>query len=128
MAKFFGPVGYSDSKEASLGVWVDEITEYTYYGDIIKNVSKIRSADGLNDNLVIENQVSIVADEFAYTNFQSIRYTKWMGAFWKVTSVTVQRPRLLLTLGGVYNGPFPNPPPVEEDEIPNPPPVEEDET
>lgn len=117
MAKFFGPIGYSEAKETSRGVWTDIITEYTYSGDIIKNVSKIRNGEGLNDDLIIENQISMVADEFAYTNFQSIRYAKWMGAFWKITSVTVQRPRLLLTLGGVYNGPFPEPeiPPIGGD-------------
>lgn len=109
MAKFFGPVGYTVTTETSPGIWIEVITEYNYYGDVIKNMSKVRSGDGLNDNIVIENQISIVADEFAYSNFQSIRYAKWMGGLWKIASVNVQRPRLILTIGEVYNGPIPIP-------------------
>ena len=116
MAKFFGPIGYAgETKETSPGVWNEVITEHNYYGDVVKNISKVRSGDGLNDNIIVENQLSIVADEFAYSNFQSIRYAKWMGAFWKISSVNVQRPRLILTIGEVYNGPFPIIPPIGGD-------------
>lgn len=116
MAKFFGPIGFSsETKQTSPGVWEEVVTEHSYYGDIVKNISKIRSAEGLNDNLVVENQLSILADEFAYTNFQSIRYAKWMGVLWKVTIVNIQRPRLLLTIGDVYNGPIPVIPPIGGD-------------
>jgi len=116
MAKFFGPIGYAgETKETSPGVWTEIITEYNYYGDVLKNISKVRSGDGLNDNIVIENQLSIVADEFAYSNFQSIRYAKWMGVLWKIASVNVQRPRLVLTIGEVYNGPTPVIPPIGGD-------------
>jgi len=122
MAKFFGPIGYTSTTETSPGIWTEVITEYNYYGDVTKNVSKVRSGDGLNDNVVIENQLSILADEFAYSNFQSIRYAKWMGGLWKITSVNVQRPRLILTIGEVYNGPVPIP-----EDIPDPDPIGGDE-
>jgi len=107
MAKFYGPIGYAKMTEASKGVWVDVMTEYNYYGDVIKNMSRTKEGESLNDNLTIDNRLSIIADPFAYSNFQSMRYIKWMGAFWKITSVDVQRPRLLLTIGGIYNGPKP---------------------
>lgn len=109
MAKFCGVVGYATMIETSPGVWIDGVSEYTYYGDVVRNISKVRSGDGLNDNIIIENQISIVADEFAYSNFQSIRYAKWMDSLWKISSVNVQRPRLILTIGDVYNGPTPIP-------------------
>ena len=116
MAKFFGAIGYAgETNESSPGVWTEDITEHNYYGDIVKNISKVQSGDGLNDNIVIENQISIVADEFAYSNFQSIRYARWMGALWKISSVNVQRPRLILTIGDVYNGPIPIVPPIGGD-------------
>lgn len=103
MGRFYGEIGYADTIETSPGVWVEEITIRHYYGDIVKNTSKIREGENLNDNLVLENRLSIVADPFAYEKFHAMRYVKWMGAKWKITSVDVQRPRLILTIGGIYN-------------------------
>lgn len=104
MAKFFGAIGYSVTKETSPGVWEEDITERDYYGDLVRNVRKIQPSDGLNDDLNVANEISIVADPFANENFHSMRYVCFMGAKWKVTNVEVQYPRLILTMGGVYNG------------------------
>lgn len=105
MAKFYGSIGYADTIEAAPGVWEDSITELPYYGDVLRNSRRYEKGDSINDNLTLNNMVSIVSDAFATQNFSKIRYIKWMGASWKVTNVEVQRPRLLLTIGGVYNGP-----------------------
>jgi len=86
------------------GVWIEEITERNYSGDVLKNVIRTKSGETLNDNITVDNRLSIIADLFANENFQSMRYVKWMGALWKISSVEVIRPRLLLTIGGVYNG------------------------
>ena len=104
MGKFFGIVGYVESKETAVGVWSDVITERTYYGDVIRNTRRLESGEQLNDNVNVNNLISIVADGFANENFFAIRYIRWMGVAWKVSNVDVQRPRLVLTLGGVYNG------------------------
>lgn len=61
----------------------------------------------INDNITLNNSISIIADAYAYENFFAIQYVKVMGTAWKVTSVEVQRPRLILTLGGVWNGETP---------------------
>jgi hypothetical protein len=37
-----------------------------------------------------------------------MRYVEWMNARWKITSIDVKRPRVILTIGGVYNGPIPS--------------------
>lgn len=106
MAKWFGVVGYATCEEVSPGVWDDKITTRKYSGDVIRNTSKwSNSKDGTNDNLTMSVQVSIVADPFAYQNYQSIKFIDVMGALWKVTDVTPQYPRLVLTVGGAYNGP-----------------------
>jgi hypothetical protein len=105
MAKFYGPIGYAESKEKSPGVWEDTISEHNYYGDVIRNIRRMENSENVNDNINVDNQISIVADAYAYQNFFAIRYIKWMGALWKVAKVDVQRPRLILTIGGVYNGP-----------------------
>ena len=104
MGKYFGAIGYAETLETSPGVWEEVIVEHKYYGDVLRNNRKLEKGDSLNDDVNVNNQISIVADAFAYENFFSIRYIKWMGASWKVEKVEVQRPRLILTLGGVYNG------------------------
>lgn len=104
MAKFYGPIGYGESQETSPGVWTDVITEREYTGDILKDTSRFQSSDTIIDDLKVNIIISILADPFAYQNFHTIRYVTWMGASWKVTSIDVQRPRLQLTIGGVYNG------------------------
>lgn len=105
MAKFFGMVGYAITKETAPGVWTPVIEERPYYGDVLRDMRDYQNGDGLNDNLNISNEISIVADPFAYSHFYAMRYIEYMGAQWKVTKVNVQRPRLVLTIGGVYNGP-----------------------
>jgi len=104
MGKFYGAVGYAETEETSPGVWTETITERNYSGDVIKNVSRWQAGQNLNDNLTINNSISILADPFAYQNFHAMKYVSWMDTLWKITNVEVQRPRLILTIGGVYNG------------------------
>ncbi|MFA5313981.1 MAG: hypothetical protein WC375_11825 [Methanomassiliicoccales archaeon] len=103
MAKFYGEIGYAETTETVPGVWTETVVERNYSGDVIKSNVKWQSGPNLNDNLVINNAISIVADPFAYQNFSAMRYVKWMGVCWKITNVEVQRPRLILAIGGVYN-------------------------
>jgi len=104
MAKFYGKVGYGISTETSKGVWEDVITDKNYSGDIVKNSQRLVSSGTLNDNVTISNDISIIADLFASENFYCIRYVEYLGVKWKVTNVEVQYPRLILSMGGVYNG------------------------
>ena len=109
MARFHGEVGYGDSVETHMGsgVWVNVITEVPYFGDVIRNSRKLESGESLNDDIIIGNSVSIVADAFAIEHFAKIKYVRWMGALWTVTGVENRSPRLVLSLGSVYNGPTP---------------------
>lgn len=104
MAKWFGAIGFAETVEISPGVWQEQITEANYYGDVMKDARNLQTADQLNDNVNIANKISIVADPFANLHFHNMRYVVYMGAKWKVSSVEVQRPRLILTIGGLYNG------------------------
>ena len=104
MAKFYGKIGYAVTTETEPGVWVEQITERSYYGDVIRNVRKLQTSDQVNDDINISNEISIVADPFAYQNFHSMRYVEYMSTRWKVQSVEVSYPRLILSVGGVYNG------------------------
>jgi hypothetical protein len=104
MAKFYGPIGYAELKETKPGVHTEEITERNYYGDLIRNSRRLQSSENLNDDINVANEISILADPFANQNFHKMRYVEFMGAKWKITNVQVQYPRLVLTVGGVYNG------------------------
>lgn len=104
MAKFYGPVGYAETVETSPGVWQEQITERMYYGDLTRNTHRFQSSATLNDDINVANEISIVADPFANANFHLMRYVEFMGAKWKITNVEAQYPRLILTVGGVYNG------------------------
>lgn len=105
MAKFFGKIGYGATMETAPGVWEDVITVRTYFGDVIRNSSGLQDNAKVNLDLTVGNSISIVADDHAYENFFAIRYVEWAGALWTISNVDVQRPRLVLRLGGVYNGP-----------------------
>lgn len=107
MARFYGRIGYGYSVEAESGVWVDDIVERSYYGDVVQNIRSLREGENLNPKLSVQNSISIVADAYANDHFFAIRYVEWAGALWTVSSVEVQSPRLLLRLGEVYNGPTP---------------------
>lgn len=104
MAKFYGVVGYANTTETSPGIWEEQIVEKTHYGDILKTNKRSQQVETLNKDILTNTSISIIADAYATENFFSIRYVEWMGAKWDVTSVDVQRPRLILALGGLYNG------------------------
>ncbi len=102
--KFYGKVVYAITEEVIPGKWKERIVEKQYRGDITRVSRRLQSADKVNDDIRINNEIRILADAFAYQNFQNIRYVVWMGTNWKVESVTVDRPRLVLEIGGEYNG------------------------
>lgn len=101
--KWYGSIGFAELKETTPGVWTPEITERNYRGDLIRNTRRLQSTDQVNDDININNQISIVADPYANMNFHTIKYATFMGTKWKVSDVEVQYPRLILSLGGVYN-------------------------
>jgi hypothetical protein len=107
MARFNGEVGYGASVETppNSGIWKDEVTECTYQGDIIRNSRNLVDNANLNEDVTVGNSISIVADQIAVERFYDIKYVRWAGVLWTVTSVEVRRPRLILNLGSVYNGP-----------------------
>lgn len=109
MARFYGEVGYGESieKPEDSGIWVDNITEFPYQGDIIRNTKQMDNNDKINEDLIVSNSISIVADQYAIEHFFNIKYVRWSGVTWTVTSVEVRAPRLILNLGSVYNGPTP---------------------
>ena len=102
--KFAGMVGYETLSEVRPSVWQQTIVERPYHGDVNRVSRRFQSAEKVNDDVVISNEIEILADAFAFENFQNIKYVTWMGTKWTVSTVTVEPPRLILEIGGVYNG------------------------
>jgi hypothetical protein len=106
--RFCGTVGYANVEETAPGVWTEVITEKQYYGSVIRNARRLESPSleppELNANISLENSFSILADAEAYENFTKMRYISWEGSNWTITKVEVQRPRLILQVGGLWNG------------------------
>lgn len=106
MPKYHGAIGFGVQREIAQDVWDEVIEERTYYGDLTRNSSRNENNAKLNDDVVITNTFSIVADPFAYQNYSNIKYIMYMGVKWKVTSVDASTPpRIVISAGGVYNAP-----------------------
>lgn len=104
MAKYWGKIGFSENVETRPGVWEERITERYYDGEWLRDSRSLRSGSDLNDNFSIANKLSILSDPFVKTNIVHLRYVDYMGIKWKVSSVEPLYPRIILTLGGEYNG------------------------
>ena len=104
MAKWFGKIGYAVTSETRPGIWEEVIVERKYYGDMTRNSRRLQSASHVNDDININNELSIISDPYAMNSFHAMRYAEFMGTKWKITNVEVQYPRLILSLGGLYNG------------------------
>lgn len=102
--KFYGSVGFWKGEvESKPGVWVPEVEERLYFGDIILSHRRFSPSQHQNDDFSITNRISILSDLYAQQNWSSIKYVVWNGAKWKVSSIEVTYPRLILEIGGVYN-------------------------
>lgn len=104
MAKFCGVIGFASDEETSPDVYDERISERIYYGDIVRSDAKWERSDHLNDNFNIQNNISILADSFALKHTHLMRYVSYLGTRWKISSINVQHPRIILSIGGVYNG------------------------
>lgn len=104
MAKIYTTIGYAPSFiNTAPGVWEEHVVEKKYYAELIRNSRHLESSGQVNDNVNINNRISIVADPYARENFHTMRWIDFMGAKWKITDVDVEYPRLILTIGGLYN-------------------------
>lgn len=103
MARFCGKVGYVETQETAPGVHSEVFTEYTYVGDVLRNLQRWDQTEYLLDNLTLNSRFSLIGDAFAYESWPMMRYIIYNGVKWKITSVEILRPRLIITVGGKYN-------------------------
>lgn len=105
MARFHDRVGFlipRDNQETGIADSVP--VEKPYYGKVLEHVRKWSTTESTNDDLVLSNQIAITANDYAFEHMSSIAYVHYMGGYWKVESIKVRFPEIILTLGGVWNG------------------------
>ena len=104
MGKFYGMIGYATCEETSPGVAIEKVVERPYYGDLTRNYRRLESDTKVNSDITLSEDISIIADPFAYEHFTSMRYIRYMGNCWRIVGVEEKYPRLVLTIGGLYDG------------------------
>ena len=104
MAKFYGSIGYSVTKETTPGVWTDTVVERSYTGDVLKSQRPWRDSGNVNPDVAISDVISVIADGFMLENRYSMKYIKWKGATLEISNVSIERPRAIISIGGVFNG------------------------
>lgn len=104
MAKFAGLIGFSTTVETEPGIWTNDIVDKTYVGDVIQTSLRYQNDSKINDDVSINKKISIIADIYLNNNLNTIQYVTYMGVKWSVSNLDIQYPRVILTLGGVYNG------------------------
>lgn len=106
MAKYSGNIGFAQCVETpeGSGIWKDLVQPKHYRGDVLNATLRYQNNNEINDDVRITNRISIVADPFAILHSHEIVYAEYMGTRWRVSSIEIARPRIILTIGGVYNG------------------------
>lgn len=102
MAKYYGYIGFATQVESEPGIWTDAIERRPYKGDVVRSGRRYESSDNINDNFTINNSFSIISDAFLYSHIPAMRYIEYLGAKFKITSVDIERPRVTISVGGVY--------------------------
>ena len=101
--RYYGRIGYFDTVEVKPGLFENQMIYKTYKGDVVRNYKRNQDGSKVNTDIAVNNSISIVADPYAREHFFKIKCVEWQGALWKVSSVEVQYPRLILELGGLLD-------------------------
>lgn len=103
--RYCGKIGYVVTvDDDTTGICASSTVEKVAKGDVLTNHLRVTDGVNINPDITISNRVSIVSEPFLLNNFQNIRYATWRGTKWAVESVEIALPRVILSLGGVYNG------------------------
>lgn len=105
--RFHGKVGFVELVETVPDVYKEVASEIEKSGDVLRKSNRsVEVTTSINDNIVTNSQIKIVANPYINQHFPSIKYVKWNGNYWTVNSVDqTNYPTLILNLGEAYNGP-----------------------
>lgn len=103
--KFSGKAGFRiDDVETEHGVYEPIVVVKAIKGSVVINHYQHQNSDKSTiDNVRITNQLSIVANQFLNEHISNLMYIEFQGVKWKVESFDIRPPRVVVSLGGVYN-------------------------
>ena len=107
MARFYGKIGFEiEQQETEPGIYEPaSMIEKPYFGTYVRNTRRWESSsEGINNDLKLNTQISILCDVYMTEHWPAIKYAQINGVNWKVDSIEIKRPRVLLMLGGEWNG------------------------
>lgn len=104
MSKFTGLVGYVTQGETAPGVWSPVDNPKKMKGDVLRQSSSSQNDNKVNSDISLNHRVSLLGDSYAFTNYYAIKWIELNGRKWEVASVELQRPRIIVTVGGLWNG------------------------
>lgn len=104
MTRFHGEIGFTTTVETSPGVHTEVLTKRNYFGDVLRDSRQNSGGAEINPGLSVGNRFSVLGDDFLFTNIKNLAYLRWDNGYWKITSVELLKPRLTITVGGVWNG------------------------
>lgn len=104
MRKFAGYVGFVLDTEVKPGVFMPKAVEKFYKGEINNQYRRWDQQQEVSDQLTLSEEITIVTNSYLLENIGAIRYVVRHGTRWAVKSIGIKTPKIVLTLGGEYNG------------------------
>lgn len=104
MTRFAGLVCYGEQVETSPGIWETVEKQVVMKGDVMRQNSNNTNNGSINNDIKLSHRVSIIGDPYAFDNYFNIKWVYIDGRKWGVESVEIQRPRIIVSLGGLWNG------------------------
>lgn len=104
MTRFRGNIGLNRGPvETSPGIFEQLIEDVEVVGNLLSLGFRWPEV-GMQDSLSAKHILSIITPEDESVDFNEVVYVEWNGRKWNVNSIEYKRPRINLTLGGLYNG------------------------
>lgn len=104
MAKWAGKIGFAETVKGDDDITRTTIIERSFKGDVLQDYRNWEDSEKINGNINISNRISVVAKDYMLTHLQYMRYVTWQGAKWRIKTISVAYPRVILLLGDLYNG------------------------
>ena len=105
--RFHGYLGYegpSVEDPPDSGIYKASVVERVHTGVIVKHRRNQDNATSINGVMSVNNDISIVGDPYALEHLHNLKYIRWNNVCWTVTSVETDTPRIIVSIGEVYNG------------------------
>jgi hypothetical protein len=104
MARYWGVIGINRGPvQTSPGILTPKIEEVQVSGEMRQERLNWPQA-GMREGLSARHVLSVITPEDSDIDFTEAVYISWQGRKWSVTSIQYKRPRVELSLGGIYSG------------------------